>query len=564
MVADCKKPVENNLIFLNGNILTMNSENLQANALSVSNGRINAVGSNQEIKKLITAESQIIDLAGKTLMPGFIEAHGHFPFSGMNAVGVNVNSPPIGSFQNISQVLDALKTKATESEKGKWIIGFGYDDTRIKERRLLTRQDIDEVSLDHPIYVAHISAHLGSINSQAIKAFEITRNTPNPDGGIIRKDQKTGEPIGILEERANQSVRDAVLRLSPEDRLSMINRAVKDYASHGVTTVQSGNTQEELFYGLSNASKSGSIPLRIIIWPNYAWIDKLIDGGIDLHEHDSDRFQIGAVKLVGDGSIQGYTAYLSKPYFTPYKNNENYCGYPVMERSTMVEQVKKLHKTGLQIAIHGNGDAAIDDILYAFSIAQKEHPREDARHIIVHCQTVRIDQLDKIKKLGITPSFFPVHTYYWGERHRDIFLGPERAARLNPLKTARDMGIRYSIHLDTPVVPMDPLLLVWSAINRRSYEGNVIGQDEKISALEALRAVTIDAAWQIFQEDSRGSLEKGKFADLVVLSDNPLTNPEKINEIKILKTFVGGEAVFECSSESAHHSGGVSPHLANN
>ena len=235
-----------------------------------------------------------------------------------------------------------------------------------------------------------------------------------------------------------------------------------------------------------------------------------------------------------------------------------------MERSTMVEQVKKLHKAGLQIAIHGNGDAAIDDILYAFSIAQKEHPREDARHIIVHCQTVRIDQLDKIKKLGITPSFFPVHTYYWGERHRDIFLGPERAARMNPLKTARDKDIRYTIHLDTPVVPMDPLLLVWSAVNRLSYEGNVIGQDEKISALEALRAVTIEAAWQIFQEDNRGSLEKGKFADLVVLSDNPLTNPEKINEIKILKTFVGGEAVFECSNESAHHSGGVSPHLANN
>jgi len=554
MSADRKKHIENDLVFINGNILTMDPENSIAEAIAVSSGRISAVGSNQYIKRFITPESQIVDLEGKSMMPGFVEAHGHFPFSGMNAVGVNVNSPPIGNYETLSQVKEALRKKTTQTEKGKWIVGFGYDDTRMRENRLLTCKDLDEVSLDHPIYVVHISGHLGSTNSLGLKEFNITRNTPNPKGGTIRKDPDSGIPLGILEESANSSARDALLKLSTEEMMSMLNWAITDYASHGVTTVQSGNTKEDLFQGISNASKSGLVPLRMMVWPSYEWIDKLIDGEIEAGQYQSDSFQIGAVKLVGDGSIQGFTAYLSKPYLVPYNGNKEYHGSPVMDHQTMVKLVNKLHKAGLQIAIHGNGDAAIDDILYAFSAAQKNYPRQDARHIIVHCQTVRNDQLDKIKDLGITPSFFPAHIYYWGERHQDLFLGPERAARLNPLKTARDKGIRYTIHLDSPVVPMDPFLLVWSAVNRLSFEGNVIGQKERISVVEALRATTIDAAWQIFQENSRGSIEKGKLADLIVLSDNPLTKPEKIRDIEVLVTYVGGKVVFDQKNASVQPS----------
>jgi predicted amidohydrolase YtcJ len=545
MSADSKKNIKNDLVFINGNILTLDPENSIAEAIAVSNDRISAVGSKQYIKRFITPESQIIDLEGKSMMPGFVEAHGHFPLSGMNAVGINVNSPPIGIHETISQVKETLRKKTTQTEKGKWIVGFGYDDTRMRENRLLTCKDLDEVSLDHPIYVVHISGHLGSTNSLGLKKINITRNTPNPKGGTIRKDPATGIPLGILEESANSSVRDTHLKLSTEDMISMLNWAIKDYASHGVTTVQSGNTKEDLFQGLSNASKSGLVPLRMMVWPSYEWIDKLIDGEIEAGQYQSDSFQIGAVKLVGDGSIQGFTAYLSKPYFVPYNGDREYHGYPVIDRKTMVYLVNKLHKAGFQIAIHGNGDAAIDDILYAFSAAQKKYPRHDARHIIVHCQTVRNDQLDQIKDLGITPSFFPAHIYYWGDRHQNLFLGPERAARLNPLKTAGEKGIRYTIHLDSPVVPMDPFLLVWSAVNRLSFEGDVIGQEESISVVDALRATTIDAAWQIFQENNRGSIEKGKLADLIILSNDPLTRPERIREIEVLKTYVGGKLVFD-------------------
>jgi len=265
---------------------------------------------------------------------------------------------------------------------------------------------------------------------------------------------------------------------------------------------------------------------------------------LDITGHNADFFQTGAVKIIGDGSIQGSTAYLTKPYHVPFKGDKNHRGYPVTERKMMVELVKKFHRAGRQIAIHGNGDATIDDIIHAVNEAQKEYPRKDHRHILVHCQTARYDQLDEMKRLGITPSFFPAHAYYWGDRHHNIFLGPERACRQNPARTALDKGIPFSIHLDTPVTPINPLLLVWSAVNRLSTGGNIIGKDERISALQALRATTIDAAWQIFQEDNRGSVEVGKYADLVVLSDNPIDSPETIKDINVLETIVGGKTVY--------------------
>jgi hypothetical protein len=218
----------------------------------------------------------------------------------------------------------------------------------------------------------------------------------------------------------------------------------------------------------------------------------------------------------------------------------------------MVELVKKFHRAGMQIAIHGNGDATIDDIIYAVDAAQKEYPREDHRHMLIHCQTARNDQLDEMKRLGITPSFFSAHAYYWGDRHYNVFLGPERACRQNPVRSAQQRGIRYTIHLDTPVTPINPLLLVWSAVNRLSTGGNLIGADERISALQALRATTIDAAWQIFQEDNRGSLEVGKLADLVILSDNPLTvDKGQIKDIRVEQTFVGGRRVYRRNQDFA-------------
>lgn len=545
MTAKNKEHSGETRIFKNGTILTMDARNSTAEAVAVRNGRIEAVGTTREVNQWITDESVVVDLEEKTLIPGFIEAHGHFPWSGFDAVGVNLNSPPIGSMTRVSEVIEELKKKTADLEKGKWVIGFGYDDTNLAEKRFLTRADLDEVARDHPVYVDHISGHIGMANSLALDAAGIVSNTPDPEGGLICRDAKNGEPTGVLEETANFMVFKMATDFSVDEKLSIINWSIDDYAGSGVTTVQSGLTHEELMSELSAASRSGQIPLRIMAWPDTELSEKIIEGKIEAGEHNTEIFQIGAAKIIGDGSIQGYTAHLTEPYFVPFKGDKDYRGYPVTERKTMVKLVKKFHRAGKQIALHGNGDATIDDIIYAIDQAQQEYPRDDHRHIIVHCQTARDDQLDEMKRLGITPSFFSAHAYYWGDRHHNIFLGPERASRQNPARSALNKGIPFSIHLDTPVTPINPLLLVWSAVNRISSGGNVIGEQERISALQAMRAVTIDAAWQIFQESNRGSIEVGKFADLVVLSDNPLSQPETIKDIQVLETIVGGKTIYE-------------------
>jgi predicted amidohydrolase YtcJ len=545
-MTDMNEEQSNELrVFSNGTILTMNADNSTAEAIAVRNGRIEAVGPNQEVDQRITDESLVVDLEGRTVIPGFIEAHGHFPWSGFDAIGVNLNSPPIGSMTCIAEVVEALKNKAAETKMGNWVIGTGYDDTNLAEKRFLTRAELDEVSKDHPVFANHISGHIGMANSMALDVAGIDAITPNPEGGIICRDTRTGEATGVLEEAANFMVFQMATNFTTEEKLDIIKWSVEDYARNGVTTVQSGFTNEELFSGLSAASKIGQIPLRIIVWPDPELSGKIVDGQIKAEMHNSEIFQIGAAKIIGDGSIQGYTAHLTEPYHVPFKGDKDYRGYPVTDRKAMLEMVKRFHRAGKQLAIHGNGDATIDDIIYAVDQAQKEYPREDHRHIIVHCQTARYDQLDEMKRLGITPSFFSAHAYYWGDRHYNIFLGPERASRQNPARTALNKGIPFTIHLDTPVTPINPLLLIWSAVHRLSTGGNIIGEDERISTLQALRATTIDAAWQIFQEDNRGSIEVGKCADLVVLSDNPLQKPEPIKDIKVLETIVGGRTIYK-------------------
>jgi predicted amidohydrolase YtcJ len=260
-----------------------------------------------------------------------------------------------------------------------------------------------------------------------------------------------------------------------------------------------------------------------------------------------NRIKVGPAKIIGDGSIQGYTGWLTKPYHTPHKGDKAYCGYPVTPPVQLNPLVAELHKAGYQIAIHTNGDAAIDAAIEAFRLAQAAHPRQNARHRLEHCQAVREDQLDTIAELGISPSFFVSHTYYWGDRHRDIFLGPERGTRISPLKSALKRGIRFSIHSDCPVTPVSPLFCVFAAANRLTSSGKLLGPEYRLTPEEALRAVTIDAAWQTFEEDIKGTIEVGKLADFTILDQNPLKiAPEQIRNIKVKEVIIGGRQVYRC------------------
>lgn len=532
--------------YLNGKILTMDQNSSIAEAVLIERDRILAVGSNEEIRQQIDDETQMFDLEGKTMMPGVIDAHSHFPGSGLHVVAVDLNSPPIGAVTSIEQALRLLKQKAEQTPKGETIFAFGYDDTVLKEKRHFNRIELDRVSSEHPIYVMHISAHLGVANSFLLQKAGITKDTPNPKGGEIHKNPSTGELSGLLLETANNPVRDMATHFSRLAQLKIMMAASDEYISKGVTTAQNGLVTEVLILGFSMASRIGITPLRLVLWPDTKVAMRLIKNEVDFSSYSNDKLLIGAIKLVVDGSLQGYTGYLSQPYYIqPPLKAVNYRGYPTIGPKKLKRLVKDIHSAGYQLAMHGNGDAAIDLIIDAFNEAQKSHYREDARPIIVHAQMLRDDQIDRIKKLGMTPSFFIAHTYYYGDRHWNIFLGPERAKKISPAKSTLDKGVPFTLHLDTPVVPMNPMLMAWMAVHRLSTSGRVIGKEERISVMQALRAMTIDAAWQIFQENNRGSIEAGKFADLIVLSDDPLKNPEKLHNIQVEKTLIGGVPVYQ-------------------
>lgn len=534
-------------VFINGEVLTMDAQNTVVQALSVRGGLIEAVGSTDEIMAMVEDTTEVNDLRGRTLLPGFVDAHGHFPGSGMSVVSADLTSPPVGDKLAIADVLEALRERAAVTEPGEMVSGFGYDDTLLAEKRHPTRAELDSVSTEHPIVATHVSGHMVVANSRALALVGITAETEDPVGGVIGRQTGSREPNGLLEENARMELMMYMQDMGLREVYAMMKAAAFEYAQVGVTTAQSGGTSPMLAKGLLWFSKLGIIPQRIVVFAfDTEFAEPLQSGEFDPADYSGDRVTMQAVKLVADGSIQGYTGYLSHPYHVPRNPDEaEYRGYPAIPRQDLFERVERLHRAGYQLAIHGNGDESIEDILDAFEAAQRAYPVDDPRMILIHSQMAREDQVARMKSLGVTPSFFSAHTYYWGDRHRDIFMGPERAAAMSPARWAQQEGLRFSSHMDTPVTPMLPLQAVWSQVHRLSSGGEVIGPEQRIDVMSALRAVTIDAAWQVFKDDKIGSLEPGKLADMVVLSGSPLTDTMALRELKVERTMVGGATIFQ-------------------
>lgn len=534
-------------IYINGSVITMNAANPQTEAVAILGDRIVAVGSNREIRGLAGKQTRVVDLAGKTLLPGFYDAHSHFVYGAIAGFHlVNLNSPPIGKINTMDELIATLQKKAQQTPAGQWVLGVNYDDTLLAEKRHPTRADLDRVSASHPVFVTHVSGHLGVANSLALAQVKLTKDSPQPAGGVYRRDAN-GELNGIIEERLEPFL-PFLTNFAPPQMFAAMKWNANEYLSRGVTTSVIANGSKPQLMLLQAAMAQGILPLRFITMDSRESdaVPTAAESAGILSGFGNDRLKLGAIKIVGDGSIQGYTGYLSQPYHTPYEGKADYRAYPRIKRDELLAMVKKLHRAGYQIAIHGNGDAEIDDILFAFREAQKDFPRTDTRHRIEHCQMAREDQLDAMKELGITPSFFVSHTYYWGDRHREIFMGPERAMRMSPLRSALNRGLKMTVHCDTPVTPINPLLAVWAAVNRVSTSGKVIGEQQRVTPIEALRMVTIDAAWQNFEEKTKGSIEVGKLADFVILAGNPLTiAPATIKDITIQETIVGGRSVYQ-------------------
>ena len=530
-------------VYFNGQIITMNATQAIVESMFVDRGRIVDTGTTADMRRYLSMDHRGVDLQGRTVIPGIIDAHGHFPASGLSEVAVNLNSPPMGTVTTVSDALQLLRQKASTHPAGQWIYAYGYDDSLIQDKRLLTLAELNSISTRHPIFVQHTSGHQGMTNTRGLLTMGYNDLTPDPSGGHFGHDT-TGQLNGLLLETASDPVKRAALDGPLLDRLKIIGFANHDYLAHGVTTAQSGATPQVLVKVLSWLSKLQLIPLRLVVYPmednGRGWVEGRYDYAQDSHE----KFHIGAVKLFVDGSIQAYSGLLKAPYFEPQTPEDpNHRGHERVDLKTLKAQVLFFHKAGKQLAIHANGDQAIENVIAAVAYAQQVYYRSDPRHILIHAQMLSPAQMERMHHLGLTPSFFNSHVYYWGDRHRDRFLGPTRAARLNPLNDAAQSGHRFTLHTDTPVVPMDPMMMIWSATERLTRSGKVLGAHQRIDRLRALQAITRDAAWQAFLEQELGSLEKGKRADFVVLSGSLLTAKD-VRNIKVLKTFIDGKAVY--------------------
>jgi len=533
-------------VFVNGQILTMNAENRVVEALSVRGAKVSRVGSTEEILAEVTDKTVVTDLRGRTLMPGFVDAHGHFPGSGQVVFSTDLNSPPIGNIEDMSQLLERLKD-AHEARPDGWLTGFGYDDTLLAEGRHPTREDLDQISATRPIAIGHVSGHLYAVNSAALAEIGIDESTPDPKGGVIQRDPTSPDgrrPNGVLEETASRQVLLKALDIGITDGIRMTTHAAREYLQAGVTTASAGGMPLGLAKLLGPLSQLNVFPQRVALFPLLEEVEsEVLSGEWRPEAMAAGRLSLPRVKIIADGSIQGYTGYLSEPYYEPYKGDVLYRGYPSVSRDDLFRQVEGLHIQKIQYAIHVNGDASVEDALDAIEAAQQSEPWPDARPLFIHAQMSREDQIQRMAQLGVTPSFFSSHTYYWGDRHAAIFMGPERAANMSPAGWALDAGIRYSAHADTPVTPMLPLQVVWSQVNRITTGGAVLGRHQRVAPMAALRAVTIDAAWQVFMDDSVGSLEPGKLADMVVLSGSPLESSD-VRELLVERTFIGGAEVY--------------------
>lgn len=518
-------------VFINAQVLTLDSNNKAADALLIRNHRIVAVGDTENVLAEASRFAQIRDLEGRTIVPGFVDAHSHFPVSGLSAVSVNVAPPPVGPGASKEALLHTIAQSIPDrpAEKNEpFILGFNYDNTSFENPEHPTRKELDAITGDYPVCLWHSSGHLGVVNSAGLERLNIDESTPEVQGGSRARDAD-GKLNGLLLEKAVPSMSVLLEELSWLDQWSIVTTARDEYLAAGVTTVQNGFASVFMSRLLNALHTVGIVPQRVNTWLAH---DKL---------KPAQRENLAAnttIKLIVDGSPQGLTAYLTKPFLIP-AFGENNAGFEIYAQTKLNEVVLYYHRLGYQLALHGNGDAAIDQIIKALSTAQKVAPRDDPRHLLVHAQLLRLDQMDQMQAIGLSPSFFPAHTFFWGDWHRKT-LGEDRASGLSPAVSATERGLRFSLHADTPVTPMNLFEVMWAASERKTRSGVVLGVSERISRESALKAVTLDAAWQAFQEHEVGSLEVGKMADLLVLSENPITATD-IRQVEVDETWIGGQ-----------------------
>jgi predicted amidohydrolase YtcJ len=536
------------VIFTGGPIVTVDDDLPDPEAVAVRDGRILAVGPLAELEAAAPTARRV-DLAGRTLAPGFVDGHVHVNMLGMQAVGANLLAPPDGDVETIDDVVRALSEWAATSEDDErmgWIFGMGFDDAVLEERRFPDRDDLDRVSTELPVMAVHISGHFASVNSKGLEMIGYTADTPDPEGGIIRRRPGSQEPNGVLEELAAIPVMMRALSpRTPEDVVYFLEKGVELAMSFGYTTAQEGRAFRTAHEGLAAYAENKGFPIDIVSYIDYSDTSPLRS---DWYGPDyRNGYRVGGLKVTLDGSPQGRTAWRTEPYLLPPDGQgPDYAGYPAIpDDQVVIDAIDEAYREGWQVLVHANGDAAVDQMIRAIRPAQETYGPGDRRHTLIHGQYTRLDQIPELAELQIVASLFPMHTFYWGDWHAEI-IGDELAERISPTRSALDAGLHITSHTDAPVALPNLMQVMWATVNRVTRSGRVLGPEERLTPEEAFKAITLWGAWQHFEEDDKGSITPGKRADLVILSDNPLTiDPMRINEIVVLETIKDGETVWK-------------------
>lgn len=545
-------------IYTGGPVITMNDASPRAEAVAIKDGTIIAVGTAADMEKFKAPGTTTIDLGGKALLPGFIDGHGHVFTTGLQAASANLLPAPDGEGNSIAKIQELLRAYAQTdvSKKFDLIMGFGYDDAQIAEKRHPTKADLDAVAKDVPVLVIHQSGHLGAMNSKALELAGITADTKDPQGGVIRREEDGKTPDGVLEETAFMgSLMKVMPKFTPEQLAQLAVMGQNLYITHGFTTAQEGRATGAAHGSFVRLAEAGEMKIDVVSYMDMIFTDDPPEMKTPWHSRQyKNGYRIGGIKLNLDGSIQGKTGYLTQPYKVPPPGAAtNYRGYETLPDKVIAAKVEKAYANGWQVLAHCNGDAAIDQYISAVRDAVAKHGKADRRSVAIHAQMARDDQLDAMKELDIMPSFFGMHCFYWGDWHRDETIGAARAERISPANSALRRGMIFTQHHDSPVAQPSAIRVLSSIVTRRTRSGDILGASERIGVNDALKSLTIWGAYQHFEEKTKGSLEVGKVADFVVLSGDPFqVDIEDLDDLTVVETIKGGRSIYQAGQPKAN------------
>ena len=522
------------LILTNGKIYTIDDQQPRAEAFAVKNSRFIAVGRSDDIANLKGRGTQIIDAQGKTVLPGFIDAHSHPAWGGIEEV-VSVDC----DLRSIADIKAAIHARASKTRPGDWITGFKYDDTKVADGRPLRREDLDEAAPDSPVQVKHRGGHLAWYNSRAFALAHITADTPDPQGGrFLRRD---GQLDGCVEEKANEAFYKIIPSGStPEQRREGVALISRRMAAAGLTSVTDAECPPDFCAAYQDAYKSGELRFRVyMLAQGYAQIRKDVeDAGLRGH-FGNEWVRIGGLKYLADGSAQERTMRMS----TPYIGRPNDYGILTMSQDELNDAADDADAHDLQIGVHANGDVAIDMVLKAYERVQARGPKHlPYRPRIEHCSLVNPDLLRRIKAVGAIPTPFYTYIYYHGDKWK--YYGEEKMHWMFAHASFLQFGIPVASGSDYIPGPYEPMMALQSMVTRKDFRGRVWGGNQRITVEQALRICTVNAAFASFDENDKGTITPGKLADFVILGEDPhTTDPDHLKDVPVLRTVVGGKTM---------------------